>query len=638
MAQTATKEELDHRWRQLEPRWSNFHRRRDLEGTWAQLRRREKPVTLQHELSKAQEGMDFRSADLDYAVWMDKAILKQNPTTINYRLPGDSQASRDNESACAQFFRGGWEQTNIRRIWDDRVAEGQDKDGMKLERLGHRPFELPDDGEDLKFPFKMENCLLDGVYFNGGVFDPQDFLIYRYSCPITDSGVKKDGKRIYVNKQENKVDWLGPHEPYDYVNQAGESIHIIVIDEPASDGTMCPLEGCEHVQRYISTYVCLPGQTFLDSEKIETVASPYDRNSFFVIGGYVMQTERDPDNVYRPKLLPLYELINLLNWLYTLLAVLIRMEAKRNDYLNVGGTAADVLAQSYESEGGPKDTIDVPDPTDDSMAVYAGIVQRYPTATSAHLMPFIQVIKEEIQRHMPNPSLLGQNFVQQSNATASAVGLGTQAAGLPYEPLISESDGTIAAILHAERHAMLYWSYYAPDDQQPRWYLDIGSDPRKGQSGTRVYVDAKKLGAYPDINVVTGSKTSAQKAQDWALAKDKFAQGVMTVRDLIRESGVMDPEDYMEDLFADRIDQALDPTVINMAVRYLERQASIQSGIDFGQFSPEQQGLQPVGAQGSSSTAPHDPNPYAGAAQRQLAPPVSLPAIPSPEGGSSGLA
>ena len=635
MAKTDNYEELQYEWRQLEEKFRLFHDFRDLDSPWNKILRRELKVDVQPELLPLGEGIEFRSPDLEDATNKHKSTMQMEPTRIEARVPGLTQTARDTERELTLFWRRGWDISNPRRTVDARWSEGQIRHGITVDRKCYKPFEPSDDGKPLKYPFSWEPCLIDSVFWPGGIFRPEDPCWIRYSISVVESGITKDNKKVTL--RDGKIGWLGPDEKYDYQTDRRNKINVIIRDYPSLDGEMCPLDGCDHAQRYITTYVCPEGANMDDAEEVETCASPFQTCSFYGIGGLVMHTERDPHKVYRPLLLPLYELIQWKNYLVTITAILARGEAKDNFYGDASGTQPETIAALNPStERGATGTYEKPDAGSEELPVYPFQVKQFPNVTSQHLMELIKQCDAMIAEYKPNRYLTGNADVEASNATANAVMSQTQAAGMIYEPLLAEIDGVIERSIRDESHAFRYWDYMCPDDIHPSWAISvIDTTPQgKGKVGEQVVITAKKCTSDVEWLIITGNKTLAEKQAEWSMAKDQYASGVLVIEDLIRAAGIYDVELQKELLFGQRIEQQIQPLEDQMVKMLLLREASVKSGYDFSQLqAPQpQQGGQPP-----QSSAPHNPSPMPAAVAHSISPQVQPIATEGIQGGGSGV-
>ncbi len=654
MPKLPEKDQLDYQWRQLEQRFREFHQFRDQDGPWNRIRRRDYPAPIQPELLPIAEGIDFQSPAIEKATSDWKAICKMEPTVIDARVSGLSQSARDTERDLALFFRRSWDLQNRRREVDDRLLEGVIIHGQKWERKMYRPFMPDEDGDALPPPFSWENCLIDGFFWPGGVVDPEGPVWYRYSVPAVDSDITKNGRKLTLDPQ-NKVAWLGAHERYDYANSGERKIQVIVRDWPSLDPKdNCCLDDCDHPQRYITTYVCPEGEKLDDAVEVETVASPFRTCSFYAMGGLLQQTERNPHQVYRPLLLPLYELTNQLNYLIKVLYVLARAESKDDSYINVGETNPQTLmAVLPENERGNRQAADLPEAGANQIPLHPGPVERYPKVTSEHLVFLIKLVKEMIDSYLPNRYLTGNADIQASNATGTAFMAQSEAASVVPSVLLAELDGFIERSIRDELHAYRYWSFQVPDDAQPRWMVQVNEKEAmsrgRAKAGEQVYIDAKKCSVDMDWVIITGNKTWAEKQAEWSLAKDQYMMGVLTVEDLIRKAGIYDVEMQQELLFAERIEQGLEPLEDRMAQLILTRRAAIKTGVDFGQLMggsppgalppPSAAPAQLPAGPGGGNSAPINPSTQAASVAHSLQPQVSMPpAQMNPQGGASGVA
>ena len=619
----------------LETTFDAFHTKRSLDGLWRRLVRRESPEQIPPNLAVDQDGIDFQSPDPEKAILDHIAICMLNPPVFDVHVPGEGQKYREIERdqllVKATWFN---REVNPRRRWERRVYEGEVRDGIKVEWL--RPKPVSDDYE-MTCPNYFQNTVLDGNFWlpEHDEDASSDAHWYRYSVPIVDSNIKrKDGSKYSIDAYGAGC-WLGADEPHDYETVKDKKVDVYVRDARDLSGQMCPVEGCHHPQRLITIYVCPKGVKFSDkAEVVETFPSPFPGSSFFIIGGHTFQTERDPDKIYRPLMYPMYVLQAYLNMFFTWWMVLAVNESSDRDlYANASQSRPENLQALGMAEGGTPGTVKVPQTgADDEMPVLPYTPERLPKATSLQLAGIIRTLLDKMQEYMPNRFQMGVNYTEASNATASANLAALQQSGIPYSPLLDECAGAIDKWDRYTDHQIKFNDIYNPEI---KYYAAVTDDENLARyrstvkRGEQVFLDVKKCVPH-DLIVSIANKTYAEQQAEWYLANSKYMSGVYTVEDLIKAAGIFDVEGQQRRLFKGQVRQSLQPLYIRMMDLLMTREASVQSGYDFGnllqQVEPQEPRVQQSGT----------PSTQAANTAREMNPTVSLPAMSNPSGGSGG--
>ncbi len=629
-------------------RFQRFHEYRAEKGLWNLLVERELSEAIPVTLAMRQDGIDFQSPQPMRDIQDHVNILCRSPIEFEYRVPGQQKRSRDLERDHLLSKRAWWvRDINPMERWRRRVSEGLTRHGVKVEQLcarkcpplpGYDDMEDEDEGEEYrsdKSPNYFKNVLLDGCFWtNDNAEDPgsADCFYYKYSVPVYGSDLKGKHGRLSLDRNDNLVH-LGDDERHDK-ETTGKKFTVIVKDARDFIG-ICPLKGCDHPMRKITCYVCPPDKGLDAGEQIASYQSPFEGNSFFVIGGLMNQTERDPDRVYRPLMEPVYVLQAWLNMLITWHTVLAFQEADDTGlYGNASQAKPENVAATLTGEDGPKTSIKLPEPGVDEIPVYGFSIDRMPKKSSQEVMQLIVRCTEMMQEFRPNRALTGFNFTEQSNATVGMGIAAMQQAGAIYNPLLMEVAGAINRWDRETNHQIRWYAYMEPDDTTTKWYATPNVDDiysSKASKGEQVYLDAKKCSVEPDLVVTIQNMTYAEQQADWYLALSKYQSGVMTVAQLIRKSGVFDVEGQQRMLRGDQIRQTLTPMLLRAQGLLMAKIASIETGYDYTsllqEVTPQQEAVQPPGVAG--------PNTHAANAARS----TQMPANPvtNPAGGAGGI-
>ena len=626
--------QLKHEATAIKADFQSFHDFRDLDGKWNRIVARQLPPNILPELKPYQDGLQYQGADLEEALRQYKALLRSEPTIFDVNVHSSSHTARDTETAIKLSLANWWNAMNRHRWIDDYDAEGIARHGISVKRLCAKP--LPKGWEDedkveTGCPTEYKKVLLDGFGFVGDYLDPSAAW-YSYTLPVIDCDVKdKKGRRPYYEGET--LEWTGEALPPDaYVSNANKKIQVIVRDARDLIGALCPLEGCDHVRRMLTVYVCPDGKDESSMQNVDSQPSPFKTCSFHIIGGDMRLTERDPDRIFRPLMGPLYAIQAWINTLITELAVQHRREAADTSvYGNTTGSNPNqVVQQTTMSEGGPKDTVAKPNADSGEYPLINATLQRVPGPVTQNLMTLLNIALELQQRWMPNAILTGSSQTLTSNSTASNYVSTYQAAGVLLRPPTENMDAMTERWGRETLHAIAYQAYFLPDDADVRYMAQVTgaehvmSYGEKAERGTRVYVDAKRASAEIDLLISTNTETWAEKREKRMTAITGMQAGVYTLDNAIKDWGFFDVQLQKELLGVERIDRALAPAIDRMVLMKLAREATAKSGYDFGAIIQESMPL-PENAQEGGGPQRHDTN--AANVARMADPPETGPVV-----------
>lgn len=617
--------------------FSDFHDFRDVEnGKWFRILNRQLSPNILPELRRYQDGLEYQGADLEEALRQYKSLLRSNPTIFDVNVHSSSHSARDTETALKLSLANWWNDMNRNRWIDDYDAEYLAKCGISVKRLCLKP--LPKDWEsrdkvEVGRPTEYKKVLLDGFGYIGDYLDP-DAAWYTYTLPVIDCDVKnKKGERPYF--EGDRLAWTGEALPPDaYQNNANKKIKIIVRDAKDLVGALCPLDGCDHVRRMITVYCCGDGKD--DYEEVETTPSPFATCSFHITGAALQMSERNPHLIFRPLMAPLYQIQAWINTLVTELAVQHRREAADTSlYANQTQSNPQMAAnQTVMAEGGPKDTISMPDAAPGEIPAINATIQRVPGPVTTNLMALLNIALEKQAQYMPNSILTGSSQTLTANSTASNYVSSYQAAGVLLRPPTENMDAMTERWARETLHAIAYQTYFLPDDMEVHYMAQVTgaehvmSYGTRVDRGTRVYVDKKRASAEIDLAITTNTETWAEKREKRMTAITGMQAGLYTLDDGLKDWGFFDVQLQKELLGVERIDRALAPAIDRMVLMKLAREATAQSGYDFGSIIQDAMPL-PEGAGGappdSGGLQRHDTS--AANVAKMTAPPATGPTV-----------
>lgn len=641
--------------RQAKERFGTFQEKRK---TWDEYFRREAATILAPEIEPTQEGIDYRTADLEKATfdWVDS--LTTNPTILDLAPVSEAQADKETGRDILMWLHRGWELENPGRSWDRAVGLGQTRHGLKVMQQTYKPPKEPKLADDLspeeytkarekamrnrRYPFGWRDCDIYGCYWLGDETREEgaDFFAYEVEIPLMEAEetYRKEGKKLACNL--GKTAWVGQDEAIDNPgDKTLNRVRVVTIDA-RNLGEDCDVEGCEHPKRKICVYICGEDQGPNEETLYEEYDSPFPGCSFHVIPGR-MTTERSPDARFRPTILPLYVEAQWVNYLTTQLATMARKDYGPNN-LYIDGAQAD---PRHVSEGVKDGMVEFKMGEEGNLPWVPGDIKRVPNSISPHIITLIQMHQERMLAYMPNRYLTGNADVQASNATGTAFLQQAQQASLPANTLLAASDYIILRSRRYVIHAIKKWGlteaaptkYYAVMSGNNSGVQVKGKQPRAGEV---FYVTADSINLDFDLNVITKSETLMEQSERWRIGKDMFITGVYTPEQLIRAAGIDDVEGQKEDLRAAgiRADFYQDEKLIRRA--YLLRRISSRTGVDVANLAPApDQAGQPAASGGVGGTTHIGPmlNQQQEAQQRSTRD-VAMAAqvgVPGPAGGSN---
>ena len=573
-----------HVQRQVEraKQWTRtFHASRD---TWAKLMRRELAVVLQPEITGSLEPVEYRTPDILQAMHDFVDVLVMNNTYLDVAPLQERTPTVEKKLRRILLWGAAlWaQQLNEGRKWDISTGEGQSADGVAFSRLLYKEQGDPDKGEEEEADAYLVRRDKEHRARRSNVFSlvdvdratchwvespgAVDVFFQDYDLPLLEaqeSFSKLVGGKPYKPTIDSagKLGWLGEDEAPD-TSAAWRKLRVVVREARNLEGRMCPVCTADpHPVWTCTEYVMGPGQTWPDAEELESYDSPFPGCSYFVTPGR-RSNSRDLNERYTPMLYRLYVEGSWINYLNTLVATKARTEmGPESLYADLsaarpqlgapeGGTGVDVMLKR-------------PEPGSNEIMGLAGEIKLMPNVAPEYLRILLEQAFARFEAAKPNRFITDPDPEEAARSTSTAWMQGSQAAGLQFGRLLSQSDMTIKRILRYVVHAIKMWSYGLPPEAQARYYLSTSGDEtiRAGsvEAGELVYVDAETLDVEFDWVVKTESVTLQEEGARWAQAKDKWMAGVMALDEFIKAGGNRDVEGFRKEKRRDKIRALMEP-------------------------------------------------------------------------------
>ena len=598
---------------------------------WIQLLDREMPITLSPAVTGVQQQvLEYQSPDIEKWMFDHVDVLQRNPTEfdvmVRSKKPRAKEWARDWLLVAADL----WEHLDKDRWWDAKTGEDQIKYGVSGCKLNWNAYTKPEGDEEYARPeqsFSLVDCETLGLKWMGNDKDP-DVVFYKYDMPILAAFkeiTNSEGKHVSLDDAK-KIYWAGEHELPD--KSAWTETITVLVRDAADPKRKCPLSGCDHAIRVITEYV-MKGDNFEEAQEAHSYDSPFHLASFFITGGRVSNAH-DPHLRFRPYLYPAYVEMIWYNYLRTTLANAALRDSAERLYIRADLAKAAGVALP---EGGIPESLPRPDPNAAEIPYVYGEVLSFPSAASPHFVALLDESRQKLAQYAPNPWIIGTALEKAGDTTAS-LGLDQhQQARLPYDRMLSQSDGTILRIFEAIRHAMLFWAYTNPDLRYGT--LTTGREnvmSGKVEAGQPAWVNAEKLDISADLILKTESATLEEQQKRYLLKERQYDKGWALEDDVIQAAGNRDVQTFKERKYAELIQSRLrqqERMLVDMTMTYI---IQVKTGINFGaiqQMAGAQQQSAPP-AQGGQQPE-REP---AGATQitgRQM----QTPMVEGPSGGAS---
>jgi len=249
--------------------FGDFHTKRKL---WDSYLRREEPTVLAPELLSIQEGIDYRTPDLEKATfdWIDS--LTTNPTIFDLSPVSEDEKAKETGRDILMWLHRGWELENPGRSWDRAAGQGQVRHGLKVMQQTYKPPKEPKLEEGLSpdeyakkrdkamrnrpYPFGWRDCDIYGCFWLGDETREEgaDFFAYEVEIPFIEAKetYRKSGHVLACDG--GKVAWVGQDQEVG-TSANSQTVRVVTIDARDLESD-CDLEGCEHANRKICIYVC----------------------------------------------------------------------------------------------------------------------------------------------------------------------------------------------------------------------------------------------------------------------------------------------------------------------------------------------------------------------------------------------
>lgn len=631
---------LKHERDQLTSDFGTFKEFRQVEGTWNMIRRATLAPDLPPELRRYAEGAVFMAEKLDDAIRTLILIKSNNPTRFDAVIYGSGETQRHLESNWKLIMANTWDSNhNVMRWLDDYVYESQTTFGIAAPQIHFKKkVYTEENGRPISnWPMSITKTLIDGFEFKGDYLNPS-VAFYSYSLSAIDCDVKNQkGERpsYGVGYDKDNLGWVGEDLPEDfYTANANKKIQIIVRDgETNAD---CPLEGCNHKQRRITVYICKDGGTEKDYDELESYDSPFTRCSFVIVPGDIRHNERDPHRIFKPSAWVLYGIIQKYNtWMQMLLAMLRQQLSNDSKVINAGGTNPDTFAAIQGAEdAGQAETVKLPETGSREIPITPGAIQSIGNPSIDGLLRMLDETKRDWDEHKPNPALVGQMAV--SEVAASAAVIQVEGAGITIGGDLKNWDGQIVRFYEEARHAILFNSYFEPDDAKTKYVIGVGGTDnvmgyRDAKIGDQIYMDEARAKREVKFVARTSKETPSEATNRKMTAITGFNEGILTRQQRAEAWDIFDYPMQEKELFREEVRKFLMPMKLRRVAKRVVSTSAAKTGVDMGE-EPMVDAL-PVPEDNGSQTH----NTVAANNERMHQNPVQAPVTGNPTGGSSGL-
>jgi hypothetical protein len=602
---------------------------------WLALIDREVAPDVEDHLKKLAEGFDYRTPDLKKQVRDWISINKTDTTYLDVISTDPSAETRKKLRNVLHWLGRGWEYENEGRVWDRICIESQATTGVMVARLCWHPQLDPKIDRDLepdaymkkrnellkkrKHPFYWTYPSIFGCGWLGdddNEYGP-DFFVYESEVPYLEAVGKyrKDGQKLgYL---DGKTCWIGRDDAVDETWHT-KTVKVTIIDARDLDGGECPCAeyGCDHPVRKICVYICDNGSYASEDDLYEEYPSPFPGCSFFIVGGDI-RNSRDPHKRFMPVMYESFTEAEWTNGLTTRLAAQMSEDYGPNRYyLDYSQTARELLTGE---DGQIK--LDFPYNASAEGTIHGlpGELKRPPSSISPHMISLINLHRERLERFSINRFLTGDTAHEASNATGTAFLQTTEQAGVLPSMLLGESDRAQLRRAKYVIHATKYWGTFDPPGVvTPYTLVHTGNDSylkyrnATPQAGEVAEVSAQLFYDLDfDIVITSKSETLQEQGARYLQAKDKRAEGLWTLEQELRDSGVDDVEGQLELLDLQQIRQNFAPQQAMLdnleIVRIFESATGISLGGALGGVPPPQQpqngNVAPTAVMGSPGTA-----------------------------------
>ena len=345
--------------------------------------------------------------------------------------------------------------------------------------------------------------------------------------------------------------------------------------------------------------------------------NPLGRVSAFLVTGATSPL-RDVEDTYEPFLIPLLQTVETINNIRTQRATASRNKAGPDNYI-----ALDPETIKLYEQAGKKL------PTEHkwkkgALPYLLGEIKEPPSAVDLDLDKLEGRLQEDLQRFLPSPFVHIVDPAILKSATATSILHAAESSIRMYGPLMSSYDTGIKELMGALIHSVdtVYGDetiyLYATGDEMAR-----GVNLKEGEERV-LSKDAVDFSFQ--ISVKTRSMTQAQASAQYDAALKQYilpdgSRGPIAFEDLIDAANYTDKEAQMEKLASERILNAIDPWIQQMALGRAVAEIEWEMGITLpiGGAPPGGEGGPPGPGGGPNNAPSRLPN----SAQRMDSPMIS---------------
>ena len=245
----------------------------------------------------------------------------------------------------------------------------------------------------------------------------------------------------------------------------------------------------------------------------------------------------------------------------------------------------------------------------------------------------LQMLKEEIQKHMPNPLMLGMADINEPPATSILDQ--RQAAEITFGADLKSRDNTIRDMGYAEFACLRTWDKDVPEKSlKPYRVVTTGEEPdARGDPdpGKEVVITAQTARRRFVLSAFTKRTTAQERYQEQAAAYADYQRGTISFEQLLKRLDHPDPKKQMKELDKEKLRTTMEPMYQQIDKQSLLTAFTALAGIALSIIAPELLG---------AGAAPPAPPAQRNGGSNGAAPnsgPVQRPAItPAPIEGAQG--
>ena len=452
----------------------------------------------------------------------------------------------------------------------------------------------------------------------------------------------KTGRHVTLDEL-GKIAFLGPDEPLpEYITTAEAGERYVTYFR-------CEYKDPKTKAWKYAEWVRGDGEPRDDWQSLREGDIPFGRSSyFFTPSGDERKLETNPHLRYRPRMTPLYLLVDQWNHEITYLVAFIQMITTLGVvYVKLPPNASSDAVSAFEEmgwiegAGAQRRLVFRRSAPGSNEWMIAPELAKIPLEVPDAEIIRLQMLKEDIKDHMPNRFLTGMAFKETAEGTGTALIDQRQAAALPFGADLRSRDNTIRDMGYAELACIRTWDKDVPEKSlKPYRVVTTGQEPdARGDPdpGKEVVITAETARRRFVLGVMTKGVTASERYQEQAAAYADYERRTITFEQLLKRLDHPDTKKQQNELDKELIREITEPAYEQIVKASFFVAFSSLGDIDLSIIAPELLGSGGASAQpaqrngGSNGAAPNN-----GPVQR---PAITPAPVEGPQGGSgAGMA